>query len=131
MISVGASLNSFASYANLNSGTVYVPVNSNQVIYSQFDHVSGIPASDNQNGTSVSKLQILNHLIDQLVSMKKISAPTEAEQAELLNLSSTQLDTKIADYQDLLHTALGQAQANPYALTGLAPQTGLMVDVAV
>lgn len=131
MISVGANLSSYASYANLNSGTVYVPVNSNQVIYSQFDHVSGIPVDDGQSGVTVKKLQILNHLIDQLVSMKKITAPTEAEQTELKSLTDTQLDSRITDYRNMLQTALDQAQNNPYAMTSTASLTGMVVDVEV
>ncbi len=131
MISVGSNLTSYASYANLGSGTVYVPVNSNQVIYSQFDHVSGIPVPEGENGVSVKKLQILNHLIDQLVSMKKIQAPTEAEQAEMMDLSNEELDSRIGIYEDMLQTALNKAQDNPYSLAGLAPQTGLTVDIEV
>lgn len=131
MISVGSNLTSYASYANLGSGTVYVPVNSNQVIYSQFDHVSGIPVPEGENGVSVKKLQILNHLIDQLVSMKKIQAPTEAQQSELLSMSDQELDSQIFTYEDMLKTALDQAQDNPYAMAGLAPQTGLTVDIEV
>ncbi len=131
MISAGVNLSSYTTYANLNSGTVYVPVNTNQVIYSQFNHVSGIPVSDGQDGVAVNKLQILNHLIDQLVSMKKVTAPTEAEQSELASMTDVQLDSKITEYENLLHRSLDQAQNTPYALAGLAPQTGLVVDVAV
>lgn len=46
----------------------FLPVPPSQYIYSQFEHVSGVPA--NEGGISVSKLQILNSLIDNIMQKK-------------------------------------------------------------
>ncbi|MEL3905292.1 MAG: hypothetical protein P1P63_09320 [Treponemataceae bacterium] len=46
----------------------FLPVPPSQYIYSQFEHVSGVPA--NEGGISVSQLQILNSLIDNIMQKK-------------------------------------------------------------
>jgi hypothetical protein len=49
------------------AGKLYVPVSPSQVVHAQFDHVAGIPAS-NGEGVSISRIQILNTLLDQMVN---------------------------------------------------------------
>jgi membrane protein insertase Oxa1/YidC/SpoIIIJ len=41
------------------------------VIYSHFKHISGTPAPEGTTGVNISKLRILNTLIEQLSKMKK------------------------------------------------------------
>jgi hypothetical protein len=63
------SLNAY-SYRNVfpqGSGKLFVPVQPSMVVYAQFDHISGVPSTSGQ-GVRVSKIQILNTLIDQLVT---------------------------------------------------------------
>ena len=52
-------------------GRAYLPVDTNQVVYSHFQYVSGVPRAKDQNGVSIGKLKILNTLIDQLVKMRE------------------------------------------------------------
>jgi hypothetical protein len=52
------------------SGRMSLPVAPSQVIYSHFKHISGTPAPEGTTGVNISRLQILNTLIDQLDKMK-------------------------------------------------------------
>ncbi|MBQ1198404.1 MAG: hypothetical protein IIX47_07395 [Spirochaetaceae bacterium] len=99
----------------VGSGKVYVQVKPNQVVYSQFEHVSGYASKSNpDSGISVSKINILNTLIDQLVKIQsdttKPKLPTD--------LTDSQVDVLIKDYQDKIQTALNVAKTNPFALSG-------------
>jgi len=53
-----------------NAGRMSLPVAPGQVIYSHFKHVSGTPAPEGTTGVNISRLKILNTLIDQLDRMK-------------------------------------------------------------
>jgi len=57
------------------SGRVSVPVSQSTLIYSQFKHISGVPAPDGVSGVSINKLKILDTLIDQISRMKKEPDP--------------------------------------------------------
>jgi len=122
------SLNAY-SYNNFISGAggkLYVPVKPSSVVYAQFDHISGFPAKSNQNGVSVSKIQILNSLINQLVSMKK----TPKVQPDV-NMTSDQMDAMIQNYQGQIQASMQMAHATGYGMAGVAPQTGSVFNVSV
>ena len=119
------------SYSSLvSSGNkVYVPVESNEVIYTQFDHVSGyaVRGSEN-NGVSVSKIKILNTLIDQLVSLQTNKTKPEM----LTDLSDEQVNSLIKDYQNKIEIALSQAKNNPFAFGGASGlPTGIVLNASV
>ena len=57
----------------------FLPVPPSQYIYAQFEHVSGVPS--NEGGISVSKLQILDSLIDNIMK-KKSTEKTQELQVE-------------------------------------------------
>lgn len=130
MISGISSMNAYSySHALPNhgaSGKIYVPVQPGLVKYSQFKHISGIPAGKGQHGVTISKVQILNHLIDQLVSMKKMP---QNNLAENITLSDSQVDNLIKDYQSKIQTTVETAKLNPYAIGGTAPQSGVLFDI--
>lgn len=99
----------------VGSGKIYVQVEPNQVVYSQFEHVSGYASTKNSDsGVSVSKINILNTLIDQLVKIQnnttKPKLPTD--------LTDSQVDVLIKDYQDKIQNAINTAKTNPFALSG-------------
>ena len=127
--SVNASMPS-VSYrsAIISSGLekIYVPVRPSNVIYTQFDHVAGVAARPNQAGVTVSKVQILNSLIDQLVSMK--SNPVNAKKA-VQEMPAKQIDVLINDYQAMLKTTMQMAQATGYGLSGATPSTGVLFAI--
>jgi hypothetical protein len=110
------SYNSFATGGA--TGKLYVPVNPGAVIYAQFDHISGVAANSGQYGVSISKLQILNSLIDGLSALKnKPKSDVDT------TISDRQADVLIKQYQQQMAQAL-LTPAAPYILSGAQPVTG-------
>jgi len=81
------------NFSSVSAGKLYVPVSKSALLYSHFDHVSGVAAKNDQNGVSISKIQILNSLIDHLSSIK--NQPKES----VTDISNEQADTLIKQYQ--------------------------------
>lgn len=128
MISTIHSLNAY-SYNSLASsggasGKLYVPVNPSAVIYAQFNHISGIAARKGQNGVSISKIQILNTLIENLSRMKNTALPKRNE-----IMSDGQADALIKNYQAQIQAATQLAKSTPYALAGVQPQAGALFSL--
>lgn len=117
MTSIIPGLASF-SYSNSSivaaTGKMYVPVSKSALLYSHFDHVSGVAAGNGQSGVSISKLRILNSLIERVSAIKNEPAKT------LKEVSPDQADALIQNYQKQLQQAL----QTPYILNGAQPQAG-------
>ena len=96
------------------AGKMYVPVNKSALLYSHFDHVSGVAASNGQNGVSISKLRILNSLIERVSTIK--NEPVK----EIKEIDPKQADILIQNYQKQLQQAL----QTPYILNGAQPMAG-------
>lgn len=134
MISATAVNNSIqsVSYNSISSGMkngtdkVYVPVKPSNVVYTQFDYVSGVAAKPNQAGVTVSKVQILNSLIDQLVSMK---AYPKIDSSKDFPLDDKRIDVLIDSFQTKLQTTIQTAQATGYGLAGATPEPGILFTV--
>ena len=96
------------------SGRMSLPVNPGNYIYSQFKHVGGIPAPEGTRGVTVTKLKILDVMIEQLHQMKK--------QPELntKDLSNEQIDALISKYEGQIKSAAAANSVMPYVS---APQT--------
>lgn len=123
------SLNAY-SYSNIISGAsgkLYVPVTPNAVIYSQFDHISGVPSSDSTRGISVSKIQILNSLLNQLITMR--NQPAQKEYTEQDGLNQNQMESLIQKYQSQIQFEMKKAEATGYGLAGAMPETGNIVNI--
>lgn len=123
------SLNAY-SYTGIISGghsKLYVPVKPQNVIYSHFEHVTGVAAVPGQGGVSISKIQILDSLLNQLISMKgkpKLDVATET-------LSNKEIDALIKTTQGQIQTTVQVAQATGYGLAGAAPQAGAIFSLDV
>ena len=106
-----------------SSGRMSLPVSPSNYIYSQFKHVGGIPAAEGTRGVSITKLKILDVLIEQL---NQIKAPTELNTK---NLSNEQMDTLISKYEGQIKTATAANIAMPYAPAPQAP-SGLLFNIS-
>ena len=99
------------NYSNVVSsggqGKLYVPVAQSNVIYAHFVHVTGVAAKPNQQGVSISKIQILNSLLNQLISMKNQPKPNVSPE----NMDDSQLDALIQSTQSKIQTNMQIAQA--------------------
>ncbi|MCQ2612433.1 MAG: hypothetical protein MJ183_02390 [Treponemataceae bacterium] len=125
---MGVSSYSSAVSGGVGSGKVFVPVQPGMVMYSHFEHVSGVAAGAEQKGVAVSKVQILNRMIDHLVSMKQ---KPELTKEQVAGLSDQQKDSLIQEYQAKIEQAVAQTQSNPYALSGAPlPVNGDLVNIA-
>lgn len=103
------------------SGKMYVPVAASSLLYSHFDHVSGVPASKGQSGVSISKIQILNTLIDHLSSIKAGKTP-----AALKSTSPEEISSLIDNYQSQIRQAVAASQNSLYGLAGARPESGVL-----
>jgi hypothetical protein len=126
-MSIGAiSNNSFPSigYAITASmgGRTSLPVSPGMVIYSHFKHVSGTPAPEGTKGVNISKLKILDTLIEQLSKMK--SQPS-VDLGSLNESDEKRINALIEQYQKQIKAA--QA-ANIY--TPASPVTGSLFNIA-
>jgi hypothetical protein len=102
---------SFAYAAGGGGGRVSLPVSAQQVLYSNFQHVSGVAASPGEPVASIDRLKILDTLIDRLASMK--SQPLAASEKPD-NLSSERIDALIDQYGSELRSR-AVAPIQPYA----------------
>ena len=59
------------AYTMTQGNKMSLPVDSSSIIYSNFEHVSGTPAPEGTEGISISKLKLLDVLIEQLDQVKK------------------------------------------------------------
>lgn len=107
---------SYSSIASSSMGAskLYVPVSKSALLYSHFDHVSGVAAGRGQQGVSISKIQILNSLIERLSTIK--NQPKES----ISDISDEQADALIQAYQKQMQ----QAIQTPYILSGAQPMAG-------
>jgi len=126
-MSVGAISNSpipsigYAITASMG-GKTSLPVSPGMVIYSHFKHVSGTPAPEGTKGVNISKLKILDTLIEQLSKMKNQPAP------ELSSMSETdekRINALIDQYQKQIKAAQAVSVYTP-----AAPATGALFNIA-
>ena len=108
------------------SGKLYVPVNPANVIYAQFDHISGVAAKKGQHGVSITKIQILNTLIENLAKIKTQSSSSEYQQ---MHLSDEQVDVLIKNYHQQIKQAVTQAQSVQYTAAGINSLSGALFAI--
>jgi len=74
MIDIGSINHTFPSIGYAMSvaadGRTSLPVSPSQLIYSHFKHVSGTPAPEGTSGVNITKLKILDSMIESLSKMK-------------------------------------------------------------
>ncbi|MDR0453082.1 MAG: hypothetical protein LBH15_08570 [Treponema sp.] len=102
--SIGYAINASAG------GKMSLPVAPSAYIYSHFRHVSGVPAPEGSRGVAISKLKILDVLIEQLARIKKkpdAGLTTDA-------LSDEQIDALIEQYESQIRAARAANTAMPY-----------------
>ena len=97
------------------AGKLYVPVSRNALLYSHFDHVSGVAAGSGQRGVSISKIRILNSLIDRMAAIK--NQPKES----VSDISDDQAQALIEQYQKQIQQTVAQQS---FLLAGAKPMAG-------
>ena len=115
-------IGSLNSYSTLNAEKLYVPVTKSSLMYSHFEHVSGVVAKNGQAGTSISKIRILNSLIEHLSSVK--NQPVR----KFDNLTENQADILIKQYQDQIKQTV---KSSPYFAATSKAQAGMFFSFTV
>ena len=98
------------AYTMANTGKTSLPVESSSLIYSHFEHVSGIPAPKGTEGVAISKLNLLDVLIGQIDKINKGSAALPS----IPGISEGGIDTLIEAYQNQIKQARAASAAMPY-----------------
>ena len=102
------------------AGKLYVPVSKSALLYSHFDHVSGVAARSGQEGVSISKIRILNSLIDRLSTIK--NQPKES----ITDISDDQAQVLIEQYQKQIQQTVAQQS---FILAGAQPMAGELFQI--
>lgn len=130
MISNIGTMNAY-SYNSAIGGTgsnkIYVPVNPNFVVHAQLEHISGVAAKNNQEGINITKIQILNTLIDQVATATNKSNITKPSKS----LNNQELNFLISDYHNQINHAISLAESNPFMPGPIAVQNGSLFSISV
>ncbi|MDR2899954.1 MAG: hypothetical protein LBV20_00340 [Treponema sp.] len=111
-----------------SSGRASFPVSPSNYIYSHFKHVSGIPAPDGMQGVSISKLKVLDVMIERLSKMKQ--QPDMMNTADGKEMSEKQIDALIETYKNEMKQAQIASEAMPYKASPDI-STGMLFNVVV
>jgi hypothetical protein len=98
-----------AAHGRSLGGKMSLPVAPGNYIYSHFKHVSGTPAPEGSRGVSISRLKILDVLIDQLAQIKQRPEPGLPTDA-----SDERIDALIDQYRNQIRAAQAASAAMPY-----------------
>ncbi|MDL2229023.1 hypothetical protein LJC14_02115 [Treponema sp. OttesenSCG-928-L16] len=108
------------------SGRMSLPVAPSSYIYSHFRHVSGVPAPEGTQGVAISKLKILDVLIEQLNQIKHRDAPLPALDG---NMKDEQIDALIEQYETQIRQAKAANAVMPYKPNPSAP-AGVLLNLS-
>jgi hypothetical protein len=106
-------------------GRVSLPVSPSSYIYSQFKHISGIPAPEGVEGVSVSKLKIIDSLIAEIVRLREMPKPSYGPQGESAEERFTAM---VEQFQEQVRRAQAENAASPYQAA--SPEQGMVFSVA-
>jgi hypothetical protein len=93
-----------------------LPVAPSSYIYSHFKHVSGVPAPEGVRGVAITKLKILDVLIEQLSQIKK-----RGDIGAGGPVSDDRIDVLIEQYESQIRQAKAASVSMPYNPAPQAP----------
>ena len=109
------------SYTASQGGKMSLPVDPASLIYSHFEHVSGVAAPKGSQGVTISKLNLLDVLIGQLNQVKKgHSIPAQGE--------GFQADALIENYRNQIRQTKAASAVIPY-IPSPSAQTGAVFSI--
>jgi hypothetical protein len=103
-----------------------LPVSPSSYIYSHFKHVSGVPAPEGVQGVNISRLKILDTLIEQLAKMKKQPEPDFGGDGKN---NEQRINALIEQYQHQIRAVQTAGAASPYGPA--APVSGALFSLSV
>jgi len=90
------------SYTAAQQGKMSLPVDSSMLIYSNFEHVSGMAAPEGTQGVSISKLNLLDVLIGMVSRINKTpvtQAPTNVDPTKGVDKLMENIENQIRQAQ--------------------------------
>ena len=106
----------------VGGGRMSLPVSPSVYIYSHFKHVTGVPAPEGTQGVNISRLKILDTLIEQLAKMKKQPSPYFGESGDD---AEKRINVLIEQYQKQIQAA---SAATPYV--SAVPAAGALFSIS-
>ncbi len=106
-----------------SSGRVSLPVARSQTPYAQFKYVQGIPSASSNKAVPISRLRMLNSLINSLVNLQN-QVPRDYSRAMT---SDSGIEALIDRYSDQLYSAL--QTATPYSVGAIPYTSGSLLDI--
>ena len=106
-------------------GKISLPVEHASLVYSHFKHVSGIPAPEGSQGVAISKLNILDILIEQVKQLNKNGNP-----AVFAQVPEDRLDIMIEAIMTQFRQAAEAHSVMPYTPVPMA-QAGAVVNLMI
>lgn len=103
------------------SGKLAVPVRPFQAYYAQFKHLTGVPNSKIESSVPLSKLRILDNLIERLVGQK-------GKGAQYLKISQNNVDQLISKLKNEISIKENFQSAN---YQSLSPEKGILLNLLV
>jgi hypothetical protein len=110
-----------AQYAQ---GRISLPQNGG--LYTRFKHVQGVPSGQSGAGYSISKLRMIDLLVERLVRLKGESA---APTPEVAASDITDQDALIQQYASRLTDALRSASSISPSMTAGIAESGMVIDL--
>jgi len=103
------------NYITSPGGKMALPVDTASLIYSHFEHVSGVPAPQGTHGVAISKLNLLDVLIGQLNQIKRSSATSSSNPAlSPERTDAGRIDALIEAYRNQIQQAKAASAVMPY-----------------
>jgi len=106
-----------------SNGRASLPVAPGLVIYSHFRHISGTPAPEGTTGVNISKLRILDTMIEQLSKMNKQPA---LDFGDLNESDENRINVLIEQYQKQIKAAQAAGIYTP-----AAPAAGALFNISI
>ena len=101
-----------------------VPVRPSQTVFAQYSHISGTPASTGQSTVPLSRVQLLNSLIDNLQKLKR----DPGYSPDMAKTSPERADALIKQYATELHQAMVSSPA-AFGTLGGASGKGMVFNL--
>ena len=113
-------LSFYASYGT----KMALPVESSSLVYSHFEHVSGIPAPQGTEGVSISKLNLLDVLITHINGINNGGASLGP------GLKDGGIDSVIENLASQMRQAKADSSSMPY-IRSVGANPGLLFNLAI